>query len=45
MKMKSNEPTPQRPNEDRILDVPLVESDLNAFMEQIKGEDTWLKND
>jgi hypothetical protein len=45
MEMRSNESTPQRPNGDRILNAPLVEADLNAFMEQIKSEETWIKND
>lgn len=45
MEMRSDESNPQRPNGDRILNAPLLDSDLNSFMEQIKGEETWLKND
>lgn len=45
MENKSNEATPQRPEGDRILNAPLVEMDLNKFIEQIKGESTWAESD
>src|SRR5690606_13844445 len=33
--------TPQRPEGERILNAPLVEMDLLAFIDQIKNEKTW----
>jgi len=44
MENKSNEATPQRPEGDRILNAPLVEMDLNKFIEQIKEESTWAES-
>src|SRR5690606_5684522 len=38
---KSNDATPQRPEGERILNAPLVEMDLLAFIDQIKNETTW----
>ncbi|MBD1421365.1 cupin domain-containing protein [Sphingobacterium chuzhouense] len=40
-KEKSNDATPQRPEGERILNAPLVEMDLFAFIDQIKNEPTW----
>lgn len=45
MENKSNEATPQRPEGDRMLNAPLVEMNLNKFIEQIKGESTWAESD
>jgi quercetin dioxygenase-like cupin family protein len=45
MENKSNEATPQRPEGDRMLNAPLVEMDLNKFIEQIKEESTWADSD
>lgn len=42
---KSNEATPQRPEGERILNAPLVEMNLFAFIEQIKSETTWADSD
>lgn len=41
MENKSNEATPLRPQGDRVLNAPMVEMDVNKFIEQIKGEITW----
>ncbi|MBX2931413.1 MAG: cupin domain-containing protein [Chitinophagaceae bacterium] len=41
MEYKSNDATPLRPQGDRVLNAPLVEMDLNKFIEQIKTEATW----
>jgi quercetin dioxygenase-like cupin family protein len=45
MENKSNESTPLRPEGDRILNAPLVEMDLNKFIDQIKSEVTWQESD
>lgn len=45
MEIKSNEATPQRPEGDRLLNAPLVEMDLNAFIQQLKSESTWAESD
>ena len=45
MENKSNDATPQRPDGERILNAPLVEMDLNKFIEQIKNETTWADSD
>ncbi|MGI8952861.1 MAG: hypothetical protein ACR2FN_14905 [Chitinophagaceae bacterium] len=45
MNEKHNEATHNRPEGDRVLDAPIVTIDLNAFMQQIKEEDAWFKND
>ncbi len=42
---KSNEATALRPEGERVLNAPLVEMDLNKFMEQIKNESTWETSD
>ena len=41
MENKSNEATALRPQGERILNAPLVEMDLNKFIQQIKNETTW----
>lgn len=45
MENKSNDATPQRPDGERILNAPLVEMNLNAFIRQIKIETTWADSD
>lgn len=45
MENKSNDATPQRPEGNRILNAPLVEMNLNEFIEQIKNETTWIESD
>ena len=45
IEIRANEPTPLRPDGDRILDAPLVEMDLNHFILQIKEEITWATAD
>ena len=42
---KSIDPTPQRPDGERILNAPLVEMNLNEIIKQIKSETTWLESD
>ena len=41
MEKKSNDATPLRPEGNRILNAPIVEMDLNKFIEQIRNEPTW----
>jgi quercetin dioxygenase-like cupin family protein len=45
MKEKANETTPQRTEEKRVIHAPMLEMDLNASIDQIKGEAAWLNND
>ena len=45
MENKSNDATPQRPEGERTLNAPLVEMNLQEFMEQIKNEPTWVDSD
>lgn len=45
MENKSNDATPLRPEGDRILNAPMVEMDLEKFIEQLKSEITWKEND
>jgi len=45
MDIKSNDATPQRPEGERVLNAPLVEMDLNAFIVQLKNESTWEESD
>jgi quercetin dioxygenase-like cupin family protein len=45
MENKYNEGTPLRPEGDRVLDAPLVEMDLNKFIDQLKQETTWADSD
>lgn len=41
MENKSNDATPLRPEGDRLLNAPMVEMDINKFIQQIKQEVTW----
>ena len=41
----SNEATPLRPEGNRVLNAPLVEMNLNDFINQIKNEKTWAESD
>jgi len=45
MENKSNEATPLRPEGERVLNAPLVEMDLNKFIEQVKSETVWADSD
>lgn len=45
MENKSNDATPLRPKGDRLLNAPLVEMNLNQFIEQLKTETTWKDGD
>lgn len=45
MSERSNQPTPQRPAGQRILDAPLVSIDLNNLVRQIKEEEVWKVKD
>ncbi|MCB0507605.1 MAG: AraC family ligand binding domain-containing protein [Chitinophagales bacterium] len=42
---KSNDPTPLRPQGERLLNANLVEIDLNKYIQQIKDEVTWKESD
>jgi len=45
MSERSNKPTPQRPEGQRILDAPMVAIDLNNLITQIKQEQSWKEKD
>ncbi len=45
MQEKHNESTPNRPFGERPIDALMIVIDLEAYMQQIKAEDAWLKND
>ena len=45
MEIKRNEATRNRPEGDRVLDAPYVFADLPKFLEQVKNEKAWEKND
>ena len=45
MENKSNDATPMRPEGNRILDAPMVEMDLDKFIQQVKSESTWANSD
>ena len=45
MENKSNDATQQRPEGSRVLNAPMVEMNLNKFIEQIKSESTWTDSD
>lgn len=45
MSERSNKPTPQRPERQRILDAPMVAIDLNNLITQIKQEQSWKEKD
>lgn len=42
---KSNDATALRPDGNRVLNAPLLEMDLNRFIDQIKKEITWADSD
>ena len=45
MEIKRNEATINRPDGDRVIDAPYVFIDLPAFIDQIRREKAWEKND
>ncbi|SKB45731.1 AraC family ligand binding domain-containing protein [Dyadobacter psychrophilus] len=45
MDIKSNQSTENRPEGDRILDAPYVFTDIPMYLEQLKTEHSWVKND
>jgi len=45
MEIKRNEATFNRPEGDRVIDAPYVFIDIPAFVDQIKTEKAWAKND
>jgi len=45
METKRNEATLNRPEGDRVIDAPYVFMDLDQFVQQLKNEESWDKND
>lgn len=45
MEFKRNEATLNRPEGDRVLDAPLVFIDIPSYIDQVKQEKAWEKND
>lgn len=45
MEIKSNNSTGNRPEGDRILDAPYVFTDIPMYLEQLRSEKSWTKND
>lgn len=45
MENKFNEATRQRPEGDRVMDAPVVEINIPAFIRQIKDEEKWKGSD
>lgn len=45
MDIKSNQSTENRPEGDRILDAPYVFTDIPMYLEQLRSEKSWVKND
>jgi quercetin dioxygenase-like cupin family protein len=45
MEIKHNEATRNRPEGNRVIDAPYVFANLPAFIEQVKDEHAWKKND
>src|SRR5690554_457584 len=45
MNERSSNPTPQRPDGQRILDAPMVTIDLNSMITQIRQEQAWKDKD
>ena len=43
--IKAIDATPQRPEGNRVVDAPVLEIDLNKFMEELKDEPTWKESD
>jgi len=42
---KANNPTPLRPYGERVINAPLVQMDLQKFIDQIRAEVTWKESD
>ncbi len=45
MEIKSNHSTGNRPEGDRILNAPYVFTDIPMYLEQLRSEKSWEKND
>jgi quercetin dioxygenase-like cupin family protein len=45
MELKRNDATLNRPEGDRVIDAPYVFIDFDEFIQQLKDEDAWHKND
>lgn len=45
MEIKSNHSTGNRPEGDRILDAPYVFTDIPMYLQQLRSEKSWVKND
>lgn len=45
MKVKANQATQNRPEGDRVIDAPYVFVDIPSYVEQLKNEKAWDKND
>ncbi|KAA0992913.1 cupin domain-containing protein [Dyadobacter aurulentus] len=45
MEIKSNQSTTNRPDGDRILNAPYVFTDIPMYLQQLKSEKSWEKND
>ena len=45
MEIKTNHATENRPDGDRILDAPYVFTDIPMYLEQLRNEKSWVKND
>lgn len=45
MEIKTNQATKNRPEGDRVIDAPYVFIDIPGFVEQLKSEKSWEKND
>ena len=45
MEIKRNDATLNRPEGDRVIDAPYVFVDIPGFVEQLKSENAWEKND
>ncbi|MEO6685623.1 MAG: hypothetical protein ABIN24_06645 [Dyadobacter sp.] len=45
MEIKTNQATKNRPEGDRVIDAPYVFIDIPGFVEQLKSERSWEKND
>jgi quercetin dioxygenase-like cupin family protein len=45
MEVKTNHSTENRPDGDRILNAPYVFSDIPMYLDQLKNEKSWVKND
>ena len=45
MQEKYNDPTDSRPNGSHLIDASLIGIDIREYINQLKEEDAWLKND